>query len=391
MPINASDPGWRFAYHPLVTVVDDLNVSFDYIAYYGLDRVREDGTGINVSVLDSTWTKPDALGIFGKMEQLLGPASSSSLFHGIMCATLINGVRNDKVGFLGGTAPGAFVYLVDIQHAPVFEAIRVASEKSHILSRSGSLQEYTKDTYTRIAWTHVQAQRLFDILERNDSVLLLSPGNDAFSVIGENPQTRYLEALLEHKALMRRVLMVANMRPLDPSMLATETALSRIRQLANQTTVDDALVEQQAVAQGIARGRIRAVLRKARERAAYLELPFDVDRLNAALKRASHYEHYGSEGAIVSYSAGIMRDHCVFVAGCDIYAIGEYGLMESNDGASEATPIMAGIFARFVQRHRKPGQSHADVLELFKRHYCRPLGDPAHWGLGGPDVDKMFF
>jgi subtilisin family serine protease len=90
-------------------------------------------------------------------------------------------------------------------------------------------------------------------------------------------------------------------------------------------------------------------------------------------------------GSIVSYTAGVMRDHFVLVAGTDIYTIGKNCQLETNTGSSEAAPIFTGIFALFVSALR----TTTNALELFKREYTIPIGDAAFYGLGVINMDKI--
>lgn len=408
----SSSPFWNYIYHPLVTRIDKDNVRFDYISYYNLNAVEKQGTNISVSVIDRPWGKPDELNIFGEMTELTHdgktiPDKSTALveFHGIMSATLVNGRRNDAVGFLGGTAPKAFVYLigVDFQDTKngIFVTLSTAAKKSHIISRSGSLQSYKKaelgEQQKREEWTAEQSQKLLDILEQNDSILLISAGNDPNSIIGNTPESEWMNELVANKRLMRRLLVVGNFRPLAPDKISLDGTFSKIRRLINKypdpnaKEIDDEIVVRLAKENDILIPHIRATLRKARARYANFEIPFDIHALNQALDKVTEYKHYSNEGAIVSYEAGIMQNHCVFVAGCDIYAMGGYNKLASNDGSSESTPIMAGIFARFIEQHKTPNQSYADMLDMFKKDYTKPMGDAALWGLGGPDIKKMFF
>lgn len=410
--IEGSNHFWirQGKYHPLVTKIDDESLSFDYITYYKLDQVKEQGNGVTVSVIDRGWGRPDKLNIFGQMKEFthqgeLTDTIAVTGFHGIMSATLVNGRRNESVGFLGGTAPESFVSLIRIDFTDtkegIFIALATAAQKGRIVSRSGTLQSFkTRELGEELKleeWTAEHSQRLFNILEKYDSVLFISAGNDFDSVIGSSKSTEWMNRLVENKDLMRRVLVVANFRPLEKNKILLDLEFSKVRQLINlypdpeAKQIDDEIVIRLARDRKLPVPIVRATLRKGRERYTRLDIPFDIHALNAALNSATYYKHYSEKGAIVSYEAGIMQKHCVFVTGCDIYAMGGYDKLESNDGSSESTPIMTGIFARFSERYKTPEMTYADLLDLFKREYTESIGDAALWGLGEPNINKMFF
>jgi hypothetical protein len=393
-----------------VTKIDETNLRFDYITYYKLDQVKEQGNGVTVSVIDRGWGRPDKLNIFGQMKEFthqgeLIDTKAEAGFHGIMSSTLVNGRRNESVGFLGGTAPESFVSLIRIDFTDtkegIFIVLTTAAQKGRIVSRSGTLQSFKKqelgEELKLEEWTVEYSHRLFNILEKYDSVLFISAGNDSDSVIGSSKSTAWMNRLVENKNLMRRVLVVANFRPLKKNEILVDLRFSKVRQLINlypdpeAKQIDDEIVVRLARDRDLTVPAVRVTLREAREKYANLKIPFDIHALNAALNSATYYKHYSEKGAIVSYEAGIMQNHCVFVTGCDIYAMGGYDKLESNDGSSESTPIMAGIFARFAERYKTQEMTYADLLDLFKTEYTETIGDAALWGLGGPNIKKMFF
>lgn len=405
---------WNYEYHPFVVRIDDNNVRFDYVLYYKLDIIKQQGQNISISVIDKPWGKPDKFDIFGPMKELAHDGQTLPLqdvksldFHGIMCSTLINGRRNDNVNFLGGSAPKSFVYLISsesqITKEDTFIMLSTAAKRSHIISRSGLLQLNQKreigEEQKQEDWTTNDSLTLLNILEKYDSVLIISAGNDPKSIIGNTVESQWMNQLVLNKSLMRRVLVVANFRPLHPNIIERDVNYAKMRKLINKypnsnaNEIDDAIMIQMAKDNDINPIHMRATLRKTREKYTSLNIPFDVHALNQMLDNVTQYRHYSNYGAVVSYEAGIMQNHCVFVAGCDIYAPGRLNKLESNDGSSESTPIMAGIFARFIEKHRKgmQDQTYADILDIFKKEYTKPVGDAAVWGLGVPNIEKMFF
>ena len=371
--------------------VDENTYAFDYIIYYGLDRVPEQGEGISVVVLDSSWFHPDKHGIFGKMApQVDGNGESAREyshfnFHGIMVATLINGQPRPDIFFYGGTAPKALVHLIDIRdmhdYFDIPTLFSTAAQRGHIIVRSGNFQQKQGGK----GWTEEDSERVYRILDAQDAILIITAGNDAYyqDGIGMTEETQWMHKLVKHPKLMSRVLVVANFEPLGEYEASVGMRMMRARELVGQypgqpeDPVDMGIVEEMLVkvmSRPIARMFIRMKLK-------YID---NVRQLNDRLRSRPHF---CKKGRIVSYTAGIMRNHCVFVAGCDIYTIGQFGEMRSNDGSSEAAPIMAGMFARFVQQRKTDENTYGDLLELFKTHYCEPLGEDQNiWGLGAPST-----
>lgn len=354
---------------------------FDYISYYGLENVPEKGEGINVAVLDGSWLMPDPNNIFGKMAKQVDGKGEAAVkttgFHGIMVSTLINGQPNPAVQFYGGAAPSAVVHLIDISELydeyDLSTCFEIAVRRAHLILRAGNFE------HPKHGWKQADTEKIYQILEKYDALLILTAGN-AGGEIGHTHESQWMNYLVEHEKIMQRVLIVANFRPLPPSEAAIGMKLMRARILVDtypgQDKVDNAILENMLTTV-MNRPLARATIRKWNVTT--------VQQLNDKLQRLPYH---CEKGKAESYTAGIMHKHCVFVTGCDIHTIGRFGQMESNTGSSESAPIMTGMLARFVQRHKTLQNTHADVLRLFKQHYCESLGNTAIWGLGEPNVTR---
>jgi hypothetical protein len=231
----------------------------------------------------------------------------------------------------------------------ILDNIRAAAHMSLIINRSGALTKYFTAEFTDdlkgiipggpLKWTKTQVTSLWNILEENDAILIVSAGNRtpnydgsvSRQFVGFTDETSVFNTWMAlDNRLMQRVLVVGNFRPLS---------------------------------------RVRANKRKRLSDPDYVSL--------------------SGLGEIVSYAAGVVKNHFVLVAGVDIYTYGENGDWESNDGSSEAAPITSSLLNLF-QEYRQ-FETYKEMLYMFKNGgYTRTIGDTYYFGLGVPDVQKMF-
>lgn len=345
-------------YHPYATLVSlDPEIHlFDYRKYYRLDEIQDTlhllGNGRSIAVVENK----DLIRL-NVVEWLAGPiyrmkthtilrdgGSTGRFSHADMVCYLINGVYVPSKSFLGGVCPFAVVKLYSLDLLDdvfgtvlILQTLVYAARSAPIINRSGSLTYieaggiFRDGEYVKsgyVPWKLEELHTLYTTLEMYDSIIIISAGNDSSRPVGH----------------------IKDMETYFFNQVARELPklFERMLIVGNFKPLDTPTLEKH-------------------ERTSVLE-----------------------PGEIVSRTAGIVANHFVLVAGTDIYAPGGYqGKMVSDSGSSQATPIMSGLLTLFQEHHTFP--TYKVMLAEFKQNYTKYAGDRELFGLGVPDIDKMFF
>lgn len=303
-----------------------------------------------------------------------------------------------------GTAPGAHVYLIEHTDVPdvdynqatinMMHALRLGASKSHIISRSGAL------AHAGTHWRGEHTSWVREVLDHEDSVLFLSATNihGTFLLDNENWKCEWLRRMSRDRAVMRRVCIVGNLLPIDARRVHAMVQLQRIHsdlERFDQNArwpINDSLGREEYAQLLGEFGHNSQVVRTIFDaaEAALRDNEPTVRDVREYIQTLIPRKMLGPKGAIVSGCAGRLQDDFVTVLGENIYAPGSGGQMRVTAGASMSCALMAGIFARFAERHKWQYPSYAALLKVFKTEYCRPIGPRNLFGLGEPDIEKMF-
>lgn len=358
------------------------NEHFNYIKYYKIDIIRKElvqyGESIEVSVFESFKLTGNFDDIHGDITQIEYTPWERSNFHSDMVCSLVNG--QPKGSFLGGVIPKASVNLIvsDSKDVDLVDVFKECASRSQFINKSGSLVSYEPISFDKPAhyttWTQNDIDRLWGVLEMYDSILILTAGNDYRDKFGYTAGTEYFSEFMKHPYIMQRIIIVGNYKPLDhPQSIDIYNDVSKIDDIEQITLENGSEYFKKKVVWNVFK-RIYNI--------------DSTERLRIIVAYVKK-QHLGTTGEIVSYSAGIARDHFVLVMGTDIYAPHNFGKMKVDKGSSQAAPILTSILALWHNYMRF--DSTKTMLRRFKQEYCTSIGnDPEIFGLGEPNIVKMF-